>query len=86
MIFVSRKGDIVLEESQISVPFPSKLLEFGVTIHKFCIGELNTHLRIQDFFVGEGLKGIAAPTKNIKELTAPTPPPPIHSPWCIWAV
>ena len=30
MIFGSRKGGIVLEEPQISVPFPSKLLEFGV--------------------------------------------------------
>ena len=87
-IIGSYKGGIVLEEPQISVPFPSKLLEFGVArgqhplaYRNFEFGKLNTHLRIQDFFFGgEGLKDIPVPTKYIKELTAPTPPPPIHFP------
>ena len=87
MIFGSRKGDIVLEEPKISVPFPSKLTEFEVAIayRNFEFSELNMHLKIKDFW-GEGLKDIPAPTKNIEELTAPNPLPlvclgSLVSPW-----
>ena len=80
---VPRGGGIVLEEPQISVPLPSKRLEFGVARGQrplayinFVFGELNMHLRIQNFWGGrEGLKDIPDPTKNIKELTVPTPHP-----------
>ena len=69
MVFGSRKGGIVLEEPQFSVPSPSKLLEFGVArgqrplaYRHFVFGELNTHLRIQDFFFwGGGAKGYLNP-------------------------
>ena len=82
MIFGSCKGGIVLEEPQISVPFPSKLLEFGgcngaapPCLQKFCIWWAKYAFK-DTGFLGGGAKGYSNPNKDIKELTAPPPPPP----------